>query len=54
VHVPSEEKSEVSKGSFYGELELVSYHLPKDKMKILFGDVNARWRERLFSNRNWE
>ena len=42
VHVTSEEKSDDSKGSFYGKLELVFCHLPKDHMKIPLRDVNAK------------
>jgi len=42
VHAPSEEKSEVSKDSFYEELEHVLDHFPKYNMKILLGDFNAK------------
>ena len=42
VHVPSEEKSENSKDSFYEELEQVFNHFPKYHMKILLGDFNAK------------
>ena len=35
VHAPSEEKSDDSKDSFYGELEQVFDHFPKCHMKIL-------------------
>jgi len=46
---PSEEKSDDSKESFYGELEHVFYNFPKYHMKILFGDFNAKvGRENLF------
>jgi len=34
VHVTSEERSDVSKGSFYGKLELVFCHLPRTKRKF--------------------
>ena len=51
VHVPSEEKSDDSKDSFYKELEQVSNHFPKYHMKILFGDFNnAKVGEKIFSN----
>jgi len=46
VHAPSEEKSEESKDSFYGELEQVFDHFPKYHMEILM----QKWGERLFSN----
>ena len=42
VHVPSEEKSDVSKDSFYEELEQVFDHFPKHQMKILLEDFNAK------------
>jgi hypothetical protein len=49
VHAPSEEKSDVSKASFYEELEQVFYHSPKYQMKILLGDFNAKvGRENIF------
>ena len=49
VHVPSEEKSDDSKGSFCEELEQVLDRLPKYHMKILLGDFNAKvGRENIF------
>jgi exonuclease III len=42
VHVPTEEKSDDSKDSFYEELEQVFYNFPKYHMKILLGDFNAK------------
>jgi len=42
VHVPSEEKSDDSKDSFYEELEQVFYQFPNYHMKILLGDFNAK------------
>jgi len=39
---PSEEKSDVSKDSFYEELEQGFDHFPKYHMKILLGDFNAK------------
>ena len=50
VHAPSEEKSEESKDSFYEELEQVLDHFPKYHMKMLLGDFNAKWGERIFSS----
>ena len=40
--VPSEEKSENSKNSFYEELEKVFDYFPKYHMKILLGDFSAK------------
>jgi hypothetical protein len=51
VHVPSQEKSDDSKGSFFEELEPVFDHSAKYNMKILLGDFNAKWGERILSNR---
>ena len=49
VHAPSEEKSDVSKDSFYEELEQVFDHFPKYHMKILFGNFNSKvGRENIF------
>jgi hypothetical protein len=46
---PSEVKSDDSKDSFYGELELVFDHFPKCRMKILWRDINAEMgREDIF------
>jgi hypothetical protein len=42
VHVPSEEKSDKSKDSFYEELEQVFDHFRKYHMKILLGDFKAK------------
>jgi len=42
VHVPSEEKGDDSKDSFYEESEQVLDHFPKYHMKILLGDFNAK------------
>ena len=49
VHVPSEEKSDSSKDSFYEELEQAFDHFPKYDTKILLGDFNAKvGRENIF------
>jgi hypothetical protein len=42
AHAPTEEKSDDSKHSFYKELEQIFYHFPKNHMKILLGDFNAK------------
>ena len=42
MHAPSEDKSDDSKDSFYGELEQVFDHFPNYHMKILLGDFNAK------------
>ena len=51
VHAPSEDKTDDSKDSFYEELEQVFDHFPRYHMKILIGDFNEKWGERIFSNR---
>jgi len=49
VHVPSEEKSDDLKDSFYEEKEHDFDHFPKYHMKILLGDFNAKAeRENIF------
>jgi hypothetical protein len=49
VHAPSEDKSDDSKDSFYGELEQDFDHFPRYHMKILLGDFNAKvGRENIF------
>ena len=49
VHAPSEDKSDDTKDSFYGELEQVFDHFPKYDMKILLGDFNGKvGRENIF------
>ena len=50
VHATSEEKSEMSKYSFYEELERVFNHFPKYHMKMILGDFNAKVWERIFSS----
>ena len=53
VHAPSEEKSYVSKDSFYEELKQVLYRFPKYHMKIRLGDFNAKvGRENIFKLTN--
>jgi len=43
IRAPSEEKSDDSKDSFYGELEQVFFcYFPKYHMKIPLGDFNAK------------
>jgi hypothetical protein len=42
AHAPTEEKGDVSKNSFYEELEEVFDHFPKYYVKILLGDFNAK------------
>ena len=50
VHVPSEEKIDNSKDSFYEELEQVFKHFPKYHMEILLGYFNAKMgRENIFN-----
>ena len=51
VHAPSENKSDDSKDSFYEELGQVIDHFPRYHMKILLGDFNAKWGERIFPSR---
>ena len=41
VRVPSEEKSDDSKDSFYEELEQGFDNFPKYRIKIILGDFNA-------------
>ena len=42
MHVPSKEKSDDSKDSFYEELEHVYDHFPQCHMKIPLGDFNEK------------
>jgi hypothetical protein len=42
VHAPTEDKTDDVKDSFYEELERVFDKFPKYRMKILFGDFNAK------------
>jgi len=46
----SEENSDDSTDSFYEELGQVFNHFPTYHMKIVFGDFNENWGERIFSN----
>ena len=49
VHVPSEEKTDDSKDSFFEELEQVFDHFPKYHIKIILGDFHAKvGRENIF------
>jgi exonuclease III len=43
VHVPSEEKSDDSKGRFYEEFEQIYDHLSEYHMKILLGECNVKF-----------
>jgi hypothetical protein len=42
VHVPTEDKIDDVKDSFFGELETVFNNFPKYHMKILLGNFNAK------------
>jgi exonuclease III len=42
IHVPTEDKTDDVKGSFYEELEHVCDKFPKYHMTILLGDFNAK------------
>jgi len=54
VHAPSEEKSDVSKDSFYEELEQVFDHSANHHTKSLLGDFNAKvGRENVFTPTIW-
>jgi hypothetical protein len=51
VHVPTEDKNDDVKGSFYKELERVFDKFPKYHTKILLGDFNAKvGREDIFKS----
>jgi len=55
VHAPSEETSDDSNDSFYKELQQVFffYNFPKNHMKTLLGDFNAKVvRENIFKPTN--
>jgi len=47
MQAPSEEKGDDSKDSFYEELVQIFDHSSKDNMKILLGDFNAKWGQRI-------
>jgi hypothetical protein len=50
VHARSEEKSDEAKDRIYEELEKVFYHFPKNHMKILLEEFNAKLgRENIFN-----
>jgi hypothetical protein len=49
VHAPTEVKDDVTKDSFYKELEQVFDQFPRNHMKNLLGDFNAKvWRDDIF------
>jgi exonuclease III len=63
VQAPREVKSNDSKDSFYEELEQVFEHFPKNQIKALLGDFNAKveredilkpkvWNENLHQDNN--
>jgi exonuclease III len=52
--VPTEEKHDDTKNSFYEELEQVFDHFPKYHMKIMLGDFNAKLgRQDIFKPTIW-
>ena len=53
VHSPSEEKSDDSKAVFIG-IRAEFDHFLKYHTKIILGDFNTKWGERIFSNRQLE
>jgi hypothetical protein len=42
VHAPTEDKDDVTEESFYKQLEHVFDQFPRDHLKILLGDFNAK------------
>jgi len=54
VNATSEERRDVSKGSFYGELEQVFHHFSKYHTKILLGNFNETVGREYFQTDNWE
>ena len=54
VRAQSEEKGDDSENSFYEKLQQVFNHFLKYHVQILLGDFDAKWGERLFSNRQLE
>jgi hypothetical protein len=51
IHVPTENKIDDVKGSFYDELERVFDKFPKYRVKILLGDFNTKVGKEHFLNR---
>jgi hypothetical protein len=55
VHVPTEDKIDDKKGSFYKKLECVFDIFPKYHTRILFGEFNSKVdREDILKTNNWE
>jgi hypothetical protein len=50
IHAPTEDKIDDVMDSFYEELERVLDKFPKNHMKILLGDFNAKVGSDMFSN----
>jgi hypothetical protein len=50
VPTPSEEKSDDSKDSLYEELQQVFDHFRRFRVKILLGNLNEKWGDKIFSN----
>jgi len=50
VHAPTEDKSDITKNSFYKELEHVFDQFSKYHMKMLFVDFSAKVGRKVFSN----
>jgi len=54
VHGTGEEKSDVSKDSFYEELGQICYNFSKHHVKIMLGDTNTKvGRENIFKPKIW-
>jgi hydroxypyruvate isomerase len=53
VHVPTEDKTDDVKDSFYKELERLFDKFPKYHIKILLGDFNAKEAGKTFLNRQY-
>jgi hypothetical protein len=53
IHVPTEDKINYVKDSFYKEVEGVFNAFPKYQMKILLADLNAKEGKKAFSNQQF-
>jgi exonuclease III len=42
VHAPTEEKNEIQKDDFYEDLERIYMKAPKQDIKVVMGDFNAK------------
>lgn len=52
-HAPTEEKTPEEKDEFYENLEQILSEIPRNRIRIVLGDFNAKLERKHFQNNHW-